>query len=211
MNTRPHKEMFTPKPAAAAAPAPQPQATPARPLIWPAVVTGTLFFGWLGYLLFLVLTLPSAPGGGPVVLSRPQFLVSDLDVIAEVLSLKGPVNIKEVVNPPSERHGSLKGKSIVVTNLAKCGPSGRDYTGPGEYILALRPTGLIYGATLVGLLGVPGDGGWLALAVPPLDVATAVSYEVVPTPPSPGFRLGPPRLYRAIKENVAQLRQIKKP
>jgi len=196
-------------------PAPVQEQAPPRPPVWPAVVTGALFFGWLAYLIFLVLTLPYAPGGGPVVLSRPQFLVSELDVIAQIDSVRGPVVIEEVVNPARERKGRLVGQKIVVTNLAKCGPLHedlpRDYTGPGRYILALRWTGLVYGARLAGLMGLPGEGLWLTTAVPPPDVETAVSYEVVRTPPSPGFRMGPPRLYRAIEENVAQLRQIRKP
>ncbi len=136
--------------------------------MWPAVVSGLLFFGWLGYLIFLVVTLPQAPGGGPVVLSRPQFLVSDLDVSANITDLRGPVVIDEVFYP--REGGPSPGQKIVVSNLAKCAP---DWRGPGRYILALRPTGLAYGAWLTGLLATPGAGPLQALCLPGVDVGTA--------------------------------------
>ena len=330
-------------------------AKPTRLQALAAVVTGVLFFSWLSYLIFLWWTLPHAPGGGPVVLSRPQFLISNDDVIAQIDSLTGPVTIKEVVFPTkSPREAALRGQTIRVTNLRQCRPLATwytitdatlaalrankvpedwlaalqplkdkrlehevfgnrlneilnglareqnldrdkkdhfqnlvllygldarveltnpvfdslrgvvpenvlaklrplkneefknqeafvaglrkilddkerenyqnlllnkallpepiDYTGPGEYILALRPVppekALAYSAGLAGLLALPGEGSLLALSVPEPEPADYRTYAVSPTPPSPGFRLGPCRLYRAIPTNVAQLRQI---
>ena len=47
---------------------------------WLLAVAAGLFAAWIGYLFYLALTA----GHPPVVLSRPQFLVADLWVIAEV-------------------------------------------------------------------------------------------------------------------------------
>ena len=123
-------------PAANPQPSPAPQPAAAKPRVWPAVVSGLLFFGWLGYLIFLVVTLPQAPGGGPVVLSRPQFLVSDLDVSANITDLRGPVVIEEVFYP--REGGPSPGQKIVVSNLAKCD---KDWRGPGRTFSPCAPLG----------------------------------------------------------------------
>ena len=165
-----------------------------RPAVVRLLVAALLFAGWVGYLVYLVVTT------APLVLSRPQILVSDLDVVAEVksTSAKDPVKIVTVLYPDSEK--GLEGKEITVTNLDQCKPLPRadqkevevrpDYSGPGQYLLPLRKVG---------------DGP---------------DYEVVPTPASPGYppnglRLGPPRIYPLLSERVkeqalAQYRQILK-
>ena len=56
----------------------------------------------------------------------------------------------------------------------------------------------------------------LIAAQPPGDVTTAISYEVVPTPASPGYppyphKAGPPGIYPAIKANLEQVQQIHSP
>jgi hypothetical protein len=168
-----------------------------RPAVVRLLVAALLFAGWLGYLIYLVATLPRTPAGTPLVLSRPQILVSDLDVVAEVKGLKDPIKIVEVLYPASEK--GLEGKEITVTNLKDCKPLPRaeqkaevkeDYAGPGQYLLPLRKVG---------------DGP---------------DYEVTPTPASPGYppsgmRLGPPRIYPLLTERLkeqalAQYRQILK-
>ena len=151
-----------------------------------------LFAGWLGYLIFLALTSTR-----PVVLSRPQLLVSPLDVVARVDNLAGKVVVKKVlyprdgkgVKPPAEE------QSITVVNLKDCKRVARededprdvptDWKGPGLYLLPLKP--------------VDGD-----------------SYQVVVVPPSPGFPVGhrkvvtpTPRLYPANEEALRQHRLIK--
>ncbi len=92
-----------------------------------------LFAGWLGWLLYLAVT-----ASRPVVLSRPQLLVSNLDVIAEVPSLEGnppTVTVKSVHWPKDDDWAdALKGRTIAVDNLARCKD---DWKGPGEYILPL--------------------------------------------------------------------------
>jgi hypothetical protein len=97
------------------------------------ILTVALFSAWIGYLAYLAYHVrqeAAAGGGRPVVLSRPQFLVADLVVIA-ALEEDRPKEalVKEV---RWARHGSpekWQGQAIVVENL---GP-----TEPGEYILAL--------------------------------------------------------------------------
>jgi hypothetical protein len=101
---------------------------PAKFRFWGALI---VFLAWLAYLAFLV----SEKVQNRVVLSRPQFLVSTLDVIAEVDDLaSNQVVVKEVHWPAG--HDELVGKMITVTNLAECK---EDWNGPGEYILPLLP------------------------------------------------------------------------
>ena len=50
-----------------------------RPAVVRLLVAALLFAGWLGYLIYLVATTPRTPAGAPLVLSRPQILVSDFD------------------------------------------------------------------------------------------------------------------------------------
>jgi hypothetical protein len=184
--------------------APQPAAQPHKPAVWPAIVTGLLFVGWIGYLAYLVLELQSGPGGTPMVLSRPQFLVSELDVVTELDDDSGKAVVKEVLFPKTAESSELVGQTIQVTNLKDCKPFPRerqkesdgpsDFTRPGLYILPLRsPTGE--------------------------KQVQKLNYEVVPTPGSPGYPVkrkstnaaGPPRIYPANKEALAQYRQIAKP
>lgn len=169
---------------------PRPEAAAARPAVLRLVLVAALFLGWLGYLAYLVWTLP--PGGSdhrPPLLSRPQLLISPLDVIGVVEGLERPVLVEEVLYPTSADAPRLAGTKVVVTNLDDCrqavlGPDGRpqpDYTGPGRYLLPLRP--------------LP-DGG----------------YEVVRIPPSPGYPFnGPPRIYPATPDILSQHKQVAKP
>jgi hypothetical protein len=147
-------------------------------------VTVVAFVGWLGYLGYLV---AERPAGGTVVLSRPQFLVSDLDVVATVKQNSDVVTVREVLYPPDPQAQALKGKEITITNLAACHPPGRggeanpDRKADGDYLLALQD---------------PGPGG--------------KEYRVTITPPSPGFLTGTPRIYPATHEVLSQYRQIPK-
>jgi len=96
-----------------------------------------LFAAWLGWLSYLVLTTTWTR---PVVLSRPQFLESKVDVIAQVDRIDGnepEVTIREVLWPEDQAKKPT-GKKIQVVNLAEARD---DWTGPGEYILPLVPLG----------------------------------------------------------------------
>lgn len=95
-----------------------------------------VFLAWLGWLLHLSLSTAR-----PIVLCEPQFLVSSLDVLAQVSSISGggdEVTIREVHFPPGE-NDKLVGKKIKVTNLDLCK---EDWSGAeGLYILPLVPDG----------------------------------------------------------------------
>jgi len=144
-----------------------------------------LFLGWIGYLVFLVLT-----SAHPVVVSRPQMLVADLVVAARIDSLDGPCTVEEVllardgVEAPAD-------KTIQVENLRDCKRPPRDDEDP----------------TLVPL-DWTGTGTYLLLLHPVRDGKT---YRVVDVPPSPGFpRNGKttPRLYRRTDDAVRQVRAM---
>jgi len=96
------------------------------------LLAAALFLGWIGYLGYLAATATR-----PVVLSRPQFLLSTFDVIAEVKDRDGKpdpiVEVREVRWPA----GSKLDGTITVTNL----PESVGWTGPGRYILALFKVG----------------------------------------------------------------------
>lgn len=158
-----------------------------------AAVAG-LFLLWLGYLAYLVVATPREP----IILCRPQFLVSEIDVVATVTSPTTPATVVDVLAADDENARQLIGKEIEVTNLTLCGPPAhlqkipnqKDFTVPGEYILPLRKVAGKEGAT--------------------------PTYEVVATPPAPGYpapgppRPGPPRIYPATAETRAQYKRLGK-
>jgi hypothetical protein len=97
-------------------------------------VAATLFVAWLGYLFSLVLL-----SWHTVVLSRPQFLVTNLCVVADLSDAADgkparTVKIDQVFW--SNRPADLKGAKIEIANLADAAPQG--YSGPGKYILPLQ-------------------------------------------------------------------------
>jgi hypothetical protein len=105
-------------------------------------LAGVLFAAWIGWLVYLVYAMKSSvpPGASrPVVLSRPQFLVSSLDVSADVSEIDADpaeVTVREVFWPNTEQ--DLVGKKIKVSHLPE---SREDWTGRGEYILPLERLG----------------------------------------------------------------------
>jgi hypothetical protein len=114
----------------------------ARLRLYLAAVLFIAWIGWLGYLAFTSGTQPISRIQ-PIVLSRAQFLVSTLDVIAEIggdeQTRSDKVTIKEV-HWPASAADELKNATIRVTNLSGCD----GWQGPGEYILALVPDGKDY-------------------------------------------------------------------
>jgi hypothetical protein len=155
------------------------------------ILVSGLFLGWLGYLSYLVATRPRTADGSPLVLSRPQIMASDLDVIAELPARPGKpevqVTVVEVLFP--DNSGLKQGDVIAVNKLELCHPLRRtdeqppdDWSGPGRYLLPLKR--------------VPGQ---------------ANHYEVAAIPPSPGFSdMGVYRIYPASSEALAQYRGIEK-
>jgi len=92
------------------------------------------FLVWIGYLAFLAFTTRD-----PVVLSRPQLLASEIDVIAEIDDRTGgKAKVVEVIGP--EGLGKLAGQPIVVHDLVDAA----GWDGAGEYILPLVREGDVY-------------------------------------------------------------------
>ena len=156
------------------------------------VLTAALFVGWLGYLGYLVATRPLTASNTPLVLSRPQLVSSQIDIVAEISDLHEPVVVVEILYP---NDGPLVvGQKVRVLDLDVCRPQARrdektpdDFTGPGKYLIPLRPSRREEGA-----------------------------YEVSPIPTSPGFdasrKATPPvRIYPFNSETAAQYRLIVKP
>jgi len=180
-----------------------------KPVVLRFVALAVLFAAWILYLVYLAWPyLPFTPKPTnplPTVLSRPQFLVSSLDVVGEIeeeeraagLAL-GPaflatlpnVKIIRVLYPPNSP--LQPDATIRVTNFGEC----RIPAGKADQPPAPLPSGLsALGPCLLPLRSR--DGG--------------LTWEVVPLPPSPGFAGTEwPRIYPADAETLAQYRQIGK-
>jgi hypothetical protein len=161
-----------------------------KPAVIRLVICAALFVMWLGYLGYLVLTRPVTTQGQPLVLSRPQILSSEIDVIARVSNEPKGVTEVEIVEVLSPEDSPLKSKTkIKVANLDECRAPPRsreevprsDWSGDGDYLLPLR-----------AVAGQPG------------------LYEVAPVPASPGFEMhNLVRIYPDTAEARQQYRQIK--
>jgi hypothetical protein len=102
--------------------------------VW-LLVTAALFVAWMTYLIVLAATHRHS-----VVLSRPQFLVSQLDVIAHFDSAdelqSNQITVKDVRYPtPALEKEELKKDPLPIVNLSSCSDS---WDGPGDYILPLE-------------------------------------------------------------------------
>jgi hypothetical protein len=101
------------------------------------VVSAALFVAWLGYLALLV-----SMSRHTIVLSRPQFLVADLCVAAELTGDRVPsdkTTVNAVFWSAFAGADNLVGKTIHVRNLPDTATQG--YETPGLYILALERRG----------------------------------------------------------------------
>jgi hypothetical protein len=145
---------------------------------WPTVrlvVATALFIAWLGWLSFLVLT-----ASHPVVLSRPQLLVSNLVVVAQIDAAQAAepkVAIKKVSWPDDERASALGGKTIIVTNLAEAD----GWTGPGAYIL---PLGTDWQGHFT-VISTPPSPGFPKVGKPRIYAATAETLAQLDSMPKP--------------------------
>src|SRR5947209_19777960 len=153
---------------------PSPAAPPGTRQRLLLLVSALLFFGWIGWLAYEAFT-----AGKPVVLSRPQFLISTLDVIADVPDPSAAVTVKEVAWA-AQGKDQWQGKALPVTNLEECRDHG--WQGPGEYILPL----------------VQAEDGFRVAPTPP-----SPGY-----PPRGGGHAGPPRIYPVTPQTRAQLDAI---
>jgi len=116
-------------------PAPEethPAPSPRRRVV--LALTVTAFLLWIGYLAFL-----AASTIHPVVLSRPQLLVSNLIVIAQLTGAEHPdatASVEQVVWSGEPAALAKAKASIKIENLERVSKE-RGWEGPGEYILAL--------------------------------------------------------------------------
>ena len=142
-------------------------------------VSAGLFLAWLTWLFYLVLTTTR-----PIVLSRPQFLISTLDVVGHVNVVNGKpeprVGIEEVHWPT----GRQISPAITVTDLDRCVVRTQGGTWhTGSYILPLIE-----------------DHGNYRVA----DIPASPGYN-------PDFADSRPRVYEASPQTRRQLDEIHKP
>ncbi|HVS34525.1 MAG TPA: hypothetical protein VMS17_03020 [Gemmataceae bacterium] len=146
-----------------------------------------LFVGWIGYLGFLAATTRN-----PIVLSRPQVLVSQRDVIA---TYKGgnEFTIDEVLYPNDAE--PEKGKTLVVNNWDKC----ETFTQQNGWRTAQASEGAQYLLPLQTTADAKADHG------EDRDVM-----DVVATPTTAALA-GPPRIYPDSPEVRRQYQALAKP
>jgi len=108
-------------------------------------VSAGLFLAWIGFLAYLV-----AHTRDPVILSRPQVVVSSVIVVAEVkeeASRPTPtVTVKKVVRQLPGQDANWVGAPLLVEGLAHIG-SRQGWRGPGAYIIPLTKRGAAYEVT----------------------------------------------------------------
>jgi hypothetical protein len=149
---------------------------------WRLAVAALLFMCWIGYLAYLAATTTQ-----PIVLSRPQFLIADLYVVATVAANPkmedepaDEVTVKQVVwsaNKDDSKLAKIRVKDLHYHKSAT--PSG--WQGPGDYVLALSRN--------------KDDGQ---------------SFQVTPLPRTPGFYgLPSGRIYKATPSTLRQLEFVK--
>lgn len=144
------------------------------------ILAASLFVAWIGWLAYLVVQTRD-----PVILSRPQFLVADLYVIARLTADDGKpakvVTVEDMLWAAPNRQPPAKGATITVENLSECG-SRQGWQGEGLYLLALSRT-----------------------SRPDTEMLKLI-------PPSPGYAPINPtdrlRIYPATEDAIRQVREI---
>ncbi|GIW79479.1 MAG: hypothetical protein KatS3mg105_1286 [Gemmatales bacterium] len=136
-------------------------------------VAALAFIAWIGYLAFL-----AATASNPIVLSRPQLMAAEFDLLAHIEEADGRpkprIEVKQVLWSHEASKAPSTGSEVEVANLPLIGKS-QGWSGPGDYIVPL--------------------------------VRQNQTFVVPPIPPSPGFSSikSEPRIYRATPEAIAQL------
>ncbi len=149
---------------------------PSHRFLW---VAAGLFAAWIGWLIYL-----AATSRDQVILSRPQFLVAHLHVLARLTGTAehpdAKVAIVDVPWAAAGQQGGQKDEDIAVSQLDLCGPE-QGWEGDGLYILPL----------------LKGPGETYQLTAIPVGLGFA--------PRQPQDRL---RIYPATPAALAQLRQL---
>lgn len=96
-------------------------------------ISALLFLGWLGFLLYLVVDSRT------VILSRPQFLVAQVIVVADLGAGPGPAVVEEVLWPADRANERLVNQPIRIAGIAGLADK-QGYGGPGKYLLPLMKT-----------------------------------------------------------------------
>ncbi len=119
-------------------------------------VSALLFLAWIGFLAYLV-----ARTRDPVILSRPQLVVSSVVLLADVKELSGrpapTVAVTKIAWALSDEDNALAGSQLTIEGLADVGKA-EGWRGPGTYILPLtkRKTNAGYTFTVTSLPLSPG-------------------------------------------------------
>jgi hypothetical protein len=101
------------------------------------ILAAVLFAAWMGYLSYLVYALPKSPNSLPIVLSRPQILVSEVDVIGTVNLKDKTVKVQEVLYPDDAKK-ALAGEEIKVANLDEIKPPLSEQGNLGPCLIPLQ-------------------------------------------------------------------------
>lgn len=96
------------------------------------VVSACLLLGWLGFLFYLVLE------SNTVILSKPQFAIAQVFVVAQVRDRDGRpdprVTVEEVIWPGDPASSALVKTELRLAGLAETVVG---YEGPGAYLMPL--------------------------------------------------------------------------
>jgi hypothetical protein len=170
-------------------------------------VFALLFAAWMGYLAHLVLESRS-----PVILSRPQFLIANVVVTADVQQpADAPVQVTiRKVWWPHALADHLTGQTIYLPSAVPV------YQGCTAALVVppfVNPAASIFVALQApAALYVTACEGWQGPGqyILPLEQVSGKSFRVAPIPPSPGFYMPRPRIYPDTPEVEAQLPEIEK-
>src|SRR5688572_6174488 len=144
-------------------------------------VAALLLVGWLGYLFYLV-----AMTRDPVILSRPQILISNLCVLAKIDDHEGGPNPRVQVTKvlwTTADDKQLEGRELLLEDLVDVGKE-QGWAGANEYLVPLTARKL----------------------------GKEIVYEVTPLPLVPGFKQAVPnerRVYRATEDALRQFWELK--
>ena len=164
-----------------------------KPAVLRLLVPAVLFAAWLAYLGWLVAGQPLQAEGYPLVVSRPQILASEADVVAQLperTETGGKAIRATIAEVLHDTTGKLKvGQTLDIGDLDACHPVRRAEEPPPDWVKA--------GLYLLPLRRVQG---------------MASQWEIAPIPPSPGFHHHDVRrIYAATAEARAQYARVAKP